>query len=411
MVSATFDGPNLRIILPAGETNIDVGRDLYSAWKVWALTDDNTKYPPAFRSTGGDPLTPGIDAGAYFFLQNQNGWRVRPAEEDATVFFNGNLAPEDSTKELVVPTIGNFTVLLVNLQPITQNVDQILESQQDALYGGEVWVDIAGGQAGIDFPVGTSSFPVNNVADAYTIAARLSVRHFVIVNSSITIDRASTNWIFEGRGAQPSVQINLQDVTGSEFVRCSPIGDLINTPGDVRFTEARLVDVDNFIGLAEACGLEATVSVKPGVTTFVRCYSRVIGTGTPIIDCMDQLTQLEFRAYDGGLEIINFSNVGNNCSIDCNSARIVLGPTVTEGTIVLRGVGEVDAENIGPNVNLVTEGFLDAQEAEVMLQMLAGNIDISTDNRTITVYKQGSTTEVLATFDVSVDGRMRRRLS
>ena len=138
---ATFDGPNLRIILPAGVDIINVERDIYSAWKQWALLDQNSKFPPAFRTIGGDPLTPGIEAAAYFFMQNQDGWRIRPAEEDATVNFVGNLAPEDSSLALTVPTIGAFTVLLNGLQPITQSVESLLLAQQDANYHGEVWVD------------------------------------------------------------------------------------------------------------------------------------------------------------------------------------------------------------------------------------------------------------------------------
>ena len=410
MVSATFDGPNLRIILPAGEREIDVQRDLYSAWKVWALQGDNTKFPPAFRSTGGDPLTPGIDAGAYFFIQNQDGWRIRPAEEDGTVFFRGNLAPEDSALDIATPTLGDFTVLLLNIQPVTQNIDQILLTQQDALYNGEVWIDVSAGVAGTDFPIGTSTDPVNNVVDAFEIASRLSIRRFVIVNSAITLDRATVNWTFEGRGAQPTVNVNSQDVSGSEFFRCSPAGDMVNTTGDVRLSEALLVNVDNFRGIAESCGIAATISLKAGNSKFIRCYSTVAGQQTPVVNCNSAAVTLAFRAYDGGLELTNFDQVTNECSIDANSARIVLGPTVSEGDLVLRGVGEVD-DTSGANATVDTEGFVDAQEVEIIHQMVAGNIDISQDNRTITVYKQGSTTDVLATFDVSVDGRMRRRLS
>jgi len=126
----TFDGPNLRIILDPTETDIDVERDLYSEWKVFVLVGDNSKFPPAFRTIGGDPLNPSLDAGSYFFLQNQDGWRIRPGEADNTVQFTGNLAAEDVTLPLTVPTLGAFTVLLNGLQPITQGTENLLSGQQ-----------------------------------------------------------------------------------------------------------------------------------------------------------------------------------------------------------------------------------------------------------------------------------------
>ena len=77
----TFDGESLTITLDSAITDVDVGADIYSEWKEWAKISDNAKYPFAFRSSGGDALTPGVTAGAYFFIQNQDGWRIKPPEE------------------------------------------------------------------------------------------------------------------------------------------------------------------------------------------------------------------------------------------------------------------------------------------------------------------------------------------
>ncbi len=130
----SFDGENLLITLDAGVTSVDAQTDLYSDWKEFFKTGTNSRFPLAFRaSVGGDPLTPGLDAGAYFFLQNQLGWRIRPAEENATITLEGNLIAEDTTLPVVVPTVGAFTVLILGLQPITQNADigaQVVEGSR-----------------------------------------------------------------------------------------------------------------------------------------------------------------------------------------------------------------------------------------------------------------------------------------
>lgn len=112
MPTPTFDGDNLLIILPASEPVMDVQVDLYSDWKEWFKTSDNAKYPIAFSTSGGEPTQPGEVLGRAFFLRNDLGWRIRPAEEDADVLFEGSLFPQDFTLPLFVPTTGAFTVSL-----------------------------------------------------------------------------------------------------------------------------------------------------------------------------------------------------------------------------------------------------------------------------------------------------------
>ena len=121
-MAITFDGPNLRIILDAVSA-LDI-EDLYSRWKDFSKTGNNSRFPFAFAdSFGGNTLQVGLDAGAYFTLRNDLGWRIRPDEANRTVSVTGNLVAFDSTLPLTVPTTGAFTVLLNGLQPITQNID------------------------------------------------------------------------------------------------------------------------------------------------------------------------------------------------------------------------------------------------------------------------------------------------
>lgn len=132
--TGTFDGPNRIITLAAGTTEVVVAQ-LYSAWKQWVLAG-NAQYVPAFTTNGGEPISANLDQGAYYFLQNQDyiawdgvrtGWRIRPAEEDATVLWIGNLVPADDSRPIGVPTIGAFTSFQLGLQPITQSVDPLAE--------------------------------------------------------------------------------------------------------------------------------------------------------------------------------------------------------------------------------------------------------------------------------------------
>ena len=110
MSKVTIDGANTLIVVNGGITAVDVQVDLYSYWKTWVLTSDNAKYFPAFRVIGGDPLGGDTSAGAYFFLQNQYGWRVRPQESNHELTLSGNIFAEDLEQPVFVPTLGAYTV-------------------------------------------------------------------------------------------------------------------------------------------------------------------------------------------------------------------------------------------------------------------------------------------------------------
>lgn len=69
-----FDGENKLIYVNPNESIISIKEDVYSGWKEWVSVRDNSKFPPAIRTTGGDPI-PGTNqftGDTYFFI---NGWR------------------------------------------------------------------------------------------------------------------------------------------------------------------------------------------------------------------------------------------------------------------------------------------------------------------------------------------------
>lgn len=369
MAIATFDFTNLRIILPSGDVTIEVERDLYSAWKrAVLLSSANMSAPPAFRpSVGGDSLSPGIEAGAYYFLQNQDGWRIRPAEEDASVTFTGNLAAEDPALSMTVPTIGAFTVLLNGLQPITQSVELLLLAQQDANYLGEVFYDSVGGAAGTEFPVGTASTPSNNVSDFFAIADRLGLKHMRIINSMFAPDRDMQGWDVGGLGVTARFDTGGFDVSGSEIHDLDVIGDF-SASTNVRIDRGHALTLINFQGHVHDSGLVGTLSLA-GSTVFVRCFSSVVGQSTPVVDCQDLVLDVSFRGLHGGMEIRNFSQVGNKMSVDIDSGRLILGASVTQGDIVIRGVGVLE-DGTGPAVVPNTDGFLDATDAHTGLGVI-----------------------------------------
>lgn len=349
-MATTFDGDNLLITLNAGGSvhTVNAKEDLYSDWKVWAKIGDNSKYPPAFRPDGGNPLTPGIDQGAYYFIRNDLGWRIKPAEEDATITFIGNLAPQDSSLPILIPTTGAFTVGVFGLQPITQSVETLLTQQQESDYNGEVFIDTIGGTAGTSFPIGTASEPVSNLADGLTIANNIGVRKFRLIGS-ITLTQSFFYWHFEGAAGQAQVLINGQNISGTVFSRCGISGTITGLFERVVIDECQIDSsgITGFYGAVSNTVFEGNLTLVAGNTIVANCVSNIAGTATPIIDINNVAGDLSVRKWSGGLELRNCNNVLNNISVDSESMHIIMASTLTNGTIVLRGVGKKTDNSAG----------------------------------------------------------------
>jgi hypothetical protein len=132
MSNFTFDGVNRIIygnyVVNYGSVSLDVQRDLYSEWKRWVQEDDNAKFLQAFSTTGGDPISPTISVGSYFFLEND--WKIYPNEEDHRLVLNGNLyTRDDSSPFLGVP--GFSIVTETRNSSLTQTVTSGGSSRED----------------------------------------------------------------------------------------------------------------------------------------------------------------------------------------------------------------------------------------------------------------------------------------
>jgi hypothetical protein len=112
MADATFDGDNLLVLLPTSQAEVNAKRALYSAFKEWLKTGANAKYPPPFETIGGEPTTATGVAAPFFFLRNDIGWRIRPAEENANVTIVGNVYGREPALPILAATQGSYTVLI-----------------------------------------------------------------------------------------------------------------------------------------------------------------------------------------------------------------------------------------------------------------------------------------------------------
>ena len=124
----TFDPVNKIITVDtaptAGVVLLDVQGDLYSeAKRVWLNSLAHNKYQFPFRTIGGDDLGGGVKAGAYYFLRNDLGWRIRPYEDNHELVVAGNLFGNDANQAVYVPTVGAYTAMIrLSTSSLTQQV-------------------------------------------------------------------------------------------------------------------------------------------------------------------------------------------------------------------------------------------------------------------------------------------------
>ena len=121
----TFDGVNRLIIINQGVTEIDVQRDIYSAWKEWVLQEQNSKFFQALTTVGGEPTIAGQFLDATYFLIN--GWRLKPYAGTYTLNIEGNIFEVDGSDIFVPaeidPAFPNNININTNTSVIVRRVD------------------------------------------------------------------------------------------------------------------------------------------------------------------------------------------------------------------------------------------------------------------------------------------------
>ena len=111
MAKFVVDTTNRLFIAKAGITSFDVQVDLYSdAKEEWLLGGVPTGFFFPIRTVAGDPRSDASVIEPFYFMGF--GWKIRPDEANHTLLISGNIElDEGETGNLVIPTLGGFTVL------------------------------------------------------------------------------------------------------------------------------------------------------------------------------------------------------------------------------------------------------------------------------------------------------------
>jgi len=223
------------------------------------------------------------------------------------------------------------------------------QSYQDA----SIWIDTNDGEAGITFPIGTPSRPVNNAIDAQSLATRLNLHKFQLQGTVTTLDGMDASG-YNVIGSTPAASIIIMVntiVEASTFEECDIVGSVTGRATYQDCSLGKTLGLTGVEGIFDNCAIAGTITLDATATepiVFKDCISAIAGTAKPGLDCNSTAAGINFRRYTGGLAITNFNNVAGTMTLDLMGSEVSIDSlTCRNGIIVARGIGKLIDENGG----------------------------------------------------------------
>jgi hypothetical protein len=424
---ADFDFTNLIISIKAsGSYNAE--NDLYSDWKEQVIEDATgfaAQKPPAFlNSVGGDDLGAGQQIAPYFFINNVDGWRLRPPEEDGETSVVGNLFPADPNTQFIIPTVGPFTQLLrlvVSPQAVVAEAPGgSLTTEQDRLIRDihghtqrRIYINVEQSPGGL---YGYQQEPFNNWTDAVDYAETNGLQ-ILALETDATVDRQLKNFEIDGIGGLPELDLNGQIMDGSTVRNCRITGaqGVNGGAGQLIAFECAFQNVSNFDGAANLCGIIGTIGFRNGATSLLNEPLPFVAGGAVILD----LTPAEspdagpstvgLQNASGAYSVINMDDPGDSLHITMKQGTVTVEASCIAGTVFIAGLANV-TDNSGPGCTVIHSSAMQPDDLHFVKNLVGGDAVVSIDDQTVTIYDiEQSPRQVLAVYNISPDGRIRTR--
>lgn len=262
----------------------------------------------------------------------------------------GNLVALDSDGYNISPILPSAFTQVVRTSSSSATLQE-LDAIQFASYNGGVTVKPSSPYSGTAFPVGTLQQPVNNLADAHTIANVRGLNNIYVLES-LTLDSGDfSGYVFLGTGSRNNITIQVDIATIVVDTRFEDVTILGNFNSDKCHLHKCVVGNITYSGeFIEDCILTGIVTLIGSSEVHIyRCVDANPGPGVPTIDLSGFSGELSIREYVGGIEIKN-KTTADTVAIDLITGRVIIDSTVTAGTIRIRGLGTVEDNSTGTAV-------------------------------------------------------------
>jgi hypothetical protein len=261
----------------------------------------------------------------------------------------GNLVAIDENEgvlDAVLPTAGTQIVRTSSASATLQELSAI----QYSSFNGGVSINTDSSYSGTEFPIGTPEQPVNNISDALAIANERGFGAFYIL-SDLTLTGSLDLSKKHFHGTSKSVVLITIDssvnLSQTGFHDCTITGTL---DGESRIEGCKILDLNYVDGFVEDSILEGTITLSgTGPGHILNCFSGHPGEATPTINMGGSGSSLVLRNYNGGIKLTNKSG-SEEVSVDLNSGQVIVDSTVTNGLILVRGIGNLTDNSTGTAV-------------------------------------------------------------
>lgn len=240
-------------------------------------------------------------------------------------------------------------------------VTQIATLNRRSLAGYEdnsVWIDTSGTNSGtIPYVDGTSDNPVNNIADATTLAGSVGtdgVRAFSLVRgASITLAQTYTNYKFGGSGG--IIALNGQDIAFCIFQNMDVSGIGVGSGRTIWDTcGIRNVSINQAITIN--CAVEGMINLtEVGDYSFIDSYPDDISS-LPIFNFGAAVgsVNLQLIDYQGDVELQNMGQLGTDVCVITGAGTITINANCTGGTLSVAGNFDI-IDNAGGAVTITDD--------------------------------------------------------
>jgi len=351
----------MEVALPATEITIQEIVDQIRDFEDEPSPSGGMDIPHILDAAGKQPLGGTDSVGMTITLRD---WTIKFADRGGPDWVTCNIrggnivAYNTTTQEYVVP-ITPAEYVNTNITASSSATLSEQSSIQFSSFQNMITIDVANGTAGTAFPIGTYEQPVNNLADAQTIAIErgLSMLHIL---GNITLGASANIDGYEIVGQNSTLStITVTggcSTEGTEFLDCELQGTL---DGSTKLRNVDILNLSGFKGHAEFCCLGGTITVA-GTSSeqalLTDCHQGSVGIGAIEINMNGDSGALAMRNYSGAIKITNKSG-SSKAIFDFAQGRIELASSITAGDFILRGVGIITS-NDATGINLDTSGLV-----------------------------------------------------
>lgn len=212
------------------------------------------------------------------------------------------------------------------------------------IYDDNVYVNTNGAQSGIQYPLGTLRYPVNNMTDAKTIADNLGIRSFSLVGST-TLAESFTGYKFKAPYfSAGAIDLDSMDVSGSIFEGISITG---NAVGPFFAKDCELLNgMTGIQATLENCVIAGTFTIAAGQAFQCdRCNLK----GMANVFDLNGTGQLSIAGVSGVFQITNMSSPASFAAVTGDFVG-TLASSCTLGTVLIAGIGQLNDSSTGVTV-------------------------------------------------------------